>query len=108
MKRTEEIIRASELEFGCSRDMEACKSRNAFIDGAEWADAHPHWISVEEQLPIEDKDVLVADDEGNVYVALFIDFCDFKGFFMNDNERTKVNGVTHWMPRPALPKGGKK
>lgn len=48
-----------------------------------------------------------ARSEGSIFVALYVGYCDFKGFFMNDNERTKVNGVTHWMPCPALPKGGK-
>lgn len=102
MKRIVEIHRgaAEYSSFGPRFD--------AFVKGAEWADAHPHWISVKEQLPPADEDILAVNNEGTIYVASYMDFGDFKGFFANDDEGIKLNDVTHWMKLPALPKGGEK
>jgi hypothetical protein len=99
MKRTEEIIRASELEFGCSRDMDACKSRNAFINGAEWADAHPHWNDMSKK-PREYDDFLVITKSGCM---------DFAHFNQDGWHKSHYNGSSdflYWMTPPAKPKGG--
>jgi len=81
------------------------KSRNeaphfnaGFVEGAQWADEHPHWISVE--------------DEGNPkYIGWHI-FATGKiidvGYYLGDNEWIGVR-PTHWMPLPPPPqKGGEK
>ena len=77
----------------------------AFIEGADWADAHPKssWISVKERLPIEEKDglstkVLVLSTKNKVDFSRY-DY-DVGGWIspVLDIE------FTHWSPIPELPK----
>lgn len=86
-----------------------------FIEGAVWADAHPHWLSVEYELPKINPngseweysdDVLVAFKDGSIAV----------GRYERDNSTTEhywwLYGVdkdlivTHWLPLPQPPKEG--
>ena len=76
-----------------------------FVEGAEWADSHPHWIPVEERLPkhkVEDnglityEEVLVCLNDGYVTTDCY------------DDTRKKwlgYNGdVEYWMPTPQPPR----
>lgn len=72
-----------------------------FEKGAELADAHHHWISVEEELPkgtinnnVTDM-VLTFSADGYIRLDRYMHY-----------HHKWVNGaseVTHWMPMPALP-----
>lgn len=86
--------------------------RIGFINGAEWADRHPHWISLAAELPKINPngseweysdDVIVALKDGSIAVGRY--------------ERDNITGehywvlygvdkdlvVTHWMPLPPRP-----
>lgn len=76
-----------------------------FIDGAHWADSHPQWIPVEDELPkhkVEDnglltyEEVLVCLNDGYVTTDCY------------DDTRRKwlgYNGdVEYWMPLPQAPR----
>lgn len=79
------------------------KKETAFIEGAMWADAHPHWISVEDELPkLNSGMVIVATYKGD------IDFMIFSNSGWHNSKRwCCVKGViTHWMPLPLPPKEG--
>lgn len=86
-----------------------------FIEGAVWADAHPHWLSVVDDLPKINPngseweysdDVLVVFKDGSIAV----------GRYERDNSTgehywwlygvDKDLVVTHWMPLPQAPKEG--
>jgi hypothetical protein len=71
-----------------------------FMDGAEWADSHPRWISVEDELP-KKYDSYLTCTSGNVIEITHYNI---------DGWHTESRGeVTHWMPLPQAPKiGGKK
>ena len=97
-----------------------------------FADANPHWISVEDELPkdfkivkdgffagkYEETDiVMVALDDGDFgfarYVHDFPDAEDGEGWYWVGESTlsgvTLAEGeVTHWMPLPQLPKKGGK
>ena len=79
--------------------------RIGFIEGAEWADAHPHWISVEDELPPkqpnreQSKNVLVRTNSGRTK----IEYYDYGNDVIK--EWWEYN-ITHWMPLPAPPKKG--
>jgi hypothetical protein len=62
-----------------------------FIDGAHWADSHPNWISVEDELPKEKGAYLFHFDDGQTRV---------EGYFP-DVRLSKC--VTHWAPLPQPP-----
>ncbi len=75
--------------------------QNGFTTGAMWRASHPHWISVEDELPEEGKLVLVTSHSG-----CFVGFYD-GGWFSNGRVVQREVMVTHWMPLPQAPmKGG--
>lgn len=79
---------------------------DAFIAGAQWADAHPHWISVEDELP----------KETNMYIVMHYDVAytmwwyngveEWAEIYVDENgyiQSRQMDGVTHWMPLPKMP-----
>lgn len=64
-----------------------------FIEGAVWADAHPHWISVEDELP-QKNGMYIFLQSGIIYTAMY-----YKSIGLHRD-------VTHWMPLPLPPKEG--
>ena len=87
----------------------------AFIEGAKWADEHPKspWISVKEELPCDEKDmvieilagielrtkrVLVLLEDGIIGITYMYSFPPY-GWHWNINDV-----ITHWFPIPELPK----
>lgn len=59
----------------------------AFLNGIDYAEHHPHWISVEDELP--SNIVLYCDEDGNYYTEI-------------DNIGQDVK-ITHWMRIPDRP-----
>ena len=101
MTREEEITQAmlehSEKEY-------SCEENTYFVMGAEWADSHPHWISVEDELPKIGKDVLILRQDGEMRVAHQYNeeltrWWSVDGYPLNNN-------TTHWMPLPQPSKEG--
>ena len=71
-----------------------------FKEGAEWADANPHWKSVEDELPEENKWVLTYNGSSINLLML----AGNGGWY--DHSVAKHRNVTHWMPLPPAPKKG--
>lgn len=78
--------------------------RSGFMDGARWADQHPHWIPVEEDLPPEN---------GKTQQSISVWATDglMSGEFRyNFDTKTWTNtwgdpfDITHWMPLPQAPR----
>ena len=106
MSREEQIVEAGKTAAGGKefsvlvnkqrRTMSAYEI--GFIEGAEWADSHPAWVSVEDELPKETGWYLVATPTLNskIDVALW------------DGKWRRLVTITHWMPLPQPPvkKGG--
>jgi hypothetical protein len=71
----------------------------SFIDGAKWADQHPHWIPVEERLP--EKDNEFEDYSKLVIVTNGKDF--WKGMYNYGGaewltfDLWQIDDATHWM-----------
>ena len=89
--------------------------RDCFEEGAKWADAHPKspWISVDEDLPCDEKDmviefikevelrtkkVVVLLEDGFIDITYMYSFPPH-GWHWNIND-----AITHWFPIPELPK----
>lgn len=68
-----------------------------FECGVEWADAHPHWISVEDEMPKNRELVLITDCE-----SADMGFYDYIVDAWQPFEKWLGN-ITHWMPLPAPP-----
>jgi hypothetical protein len=96
MTREEEIKQASEIIKW------TVMARYGFVKGAEWADAHPHWIRVDEQKPPVDEPLLLAvNGFGNAQFGQY--YRD--GIFRNLETYEYANKVTHWKLFPELPRG---
>ena len=89
--------------------------RDCFEEGAKWADEHPKspWISVKEELPCDEKDmvieilagielrtkkVLVLLEDGTIGITYMYSFPPY-GWHWNINDV-----ITHWFPIPEPPK----
>lgn len=88
----------------------SCVRRGAlfsgFMDGAEWADENPQWISVDDQLPPYNEKVLVFYGiDKYIGIAYLENVYISKQTFWNDGRR-EVFHISHWMPLPAPPKKG--
>lgn len=74
--------------------------RSGFMDGAKWADSHPQWIPVEEELP--EKENEFEDYSKLVVVTNGKDF--WKGMYNYGGEDWRtfdlwlIDDATHWMP----------
>ena len=73
---------------------------DAFIEGAKWADEHPHWISVEEKRPPCKEDVLLWSSGFDVALKGFRNDEDL--YYVYDDD-TYWHNITHWMALPQLP-----
>lgn len=110
MTRQEELVQAARKEYP-----EWEEAQCHYIDGAHYADSHPHWFSVEDCLPkieeancewVGSEDVLALLWNGDMSV----------GRYERDNSTgehywvlygvDKDLVVTHWMPLPQAPKEG--
>lgn len=69
--------------------------QESFINGAEWADQHPHWISIEDSLPKEHQWFLGYSP---MKYAMLVDVYNF-----DSNGLIEAHGITHWMPLPQAP-----
>ena len=100
MKREEQILKAG-IEYTIAnkpkciagdnfKDLADIFNKNPdFEAGAMWADAHPHWISVEDELP--------PDNEA--FIAYWNHFVIVQ---QGRDERFGSNKhITHWMPLPS-------
>lgn len=78
----------------------------AFIDGALWADSHPHWISVEDELPPLYEFFFYFGKNGVVRMMN----CSNVHHGRSNEEYLKdcidCGFITHWMPLPAPPMKG--
>ena len=66
----------------------------------KWGQQHPHWISIEDELPEIGKDVLVLREDGEMQVAhqyneTIARWWSFDGYPL-------CNNITHWMPLPSI------
>jgi hypothetical protein len=89
MKRQEELNDAWYKEMG--KGSVAIMQALAFA--LRWCDQHPHWISVEDELPPQGECVLVTD--GKSYWQNLYSHKE-KGWMINDTS------VTHWMHLPSV------
>ena len=71
-------------------------AEDAFEVGARWADQHPHWISVEDEMPPIGDIVLVAIPCGGELSVLPLSI-------KNESDFECLSGMTHWMPLPKIP-----
>ncbi len=76
---------------------------HTFMHGAKWADAHPHWISVEDELPPIRQGV-IAYNGVTIRKAWVLEDGSWIADTHKEWERNcfKQYPVTHWMPLPPV------
>lgn len=97
-EREKEIVKAAEKMLDGNPNYMSTREL-AFVLGAHWADSHPHWISVEEEMPPIGGIVLVAIPLGGELSVLPLSI-------KNESDFKYLSGMTHWMRLPQAPKGG--
>ena len=75
-----------------------------FIKGAEWADSHPNWHDVNEELPEPDGDGIYSDDVlvdiyGDVYSGCYNHKGKYWVIYDFGANRT-IDDAAYWMPLP--------
>ena len=93
------MTRQEELNEVWCKYMGKCSTEimQALAFALRWCNEHPHWISVEDELPDKYDTYLVATDGNVVEVSLY----DIDGWHNWSGGKT-----THWMLLPAPPKKG--
>lgn len=87
---------------------QASKEWALFRLGAKWADEHPHWISVEDELPPYGEMVLLYCDSWDIpHVCERGKDRDYDVYY-NDEGCMLECRPSYWMPLPSVPKGGEK
>lgn len=104
MTREEEIKKIAiafaidEVKYTCNPASKRGLLYAGFVSGAEWADAHPHWISVDDELPPRNVFVLTCDGQENENLLMLAG---------DDRWYDKAVGlhrnITHWMALPQPP-----
>lgn len=92
MTRQEELVQAARKEYP-----EWEEAQCHFIDGAHYADSHPHWISVEDSLPKEHEWFLGYSPLKSPLSSMKIDVYNFDSFGL-----LEAHGITHWMRLPSI------
>ena len=90
MTRIEQIRNAARYKYQ--------DERIHFIDGAKWADSHPHWIPVEDELPKERGQYFVYTAAGQSWQSEWMQ--DKSGewhWFCSPMTLGIIANVTHWM-----------
>lgn len=74
-----------------------------FDAGAEQADTHQNWISVEEELPKETNMYIVVHCGVVCTMWWYDNIEEWAEIYVDENEflqSRRMDGVTHWMPLP--------
>ena len=83
----------------CNSVLEWGNFRIGFINGAEWADSHPAgWISVDDELPSDDRPVLCCTEHGYIYIDNYVSGTRYVSIW----RRTEL-GPKWWMHMPKSP-----
>lgn len=86
------------------------EAQAAFMEGADFALSH-QWVSVEEELPENDEDVLVALIHGIMRPFMTVAWCSEANngtrqwYSIDDN--LDLDLIRFWMPIPPLPEARK-
>lgn len=103
MTRNKEIIQAAIKGFP-----RFAERRIGFIIGATWADTHPNWISVKDELPPRDEDHPEDSVPVLVYNPTSKDKVTIDWYIYEDEDNiigwySCEEGITHWMHLPHIP-----
>jgi hypothetical protein len=96
MTRSIEIVSAS-LDSEASKYGE--RAIKGFIEGAKWADEHPHWNDMSNE-PQEYNDFLVITKGG------CMDFAHFDRYGWHKSHYDGSSDFLYWTTPPVKPKGG--
>ena len=61
------------------------------------------WVSVQEELPIVNQNVIVFDGVSVKDFYYFNNLGEFRSFYEEEGIQPKNENVTHWMPLPVPP-----
>lgn len=95
---------ANFMQFALDLDMYVDKHTQTCWEAwqAAKAQAVQEWISVEDNLPNRQANVLVASKHDFVCIASLTNNHKNNKFY--DGDGFAINSITHWMPLPKLPK----
>lgn len=100
------MTRKEQLNEAWCKYMGKCSTEimQALAFALRWTDAHPAWISVEDELPPKESEYdslsnnVLATDGKEIYESVYNH--DFEEWFTHDF--WAINNITHWMPLPSI------
>ena len=107
------MTRLEELNEAWCKQMNKCSTEimQALAFALRWCEEHPQWISVEDELPPLNQEVLICEKEGILGCDTFLVDARQEDYYNNSGTnngwewRSELD-PTHWMPLPQAPKGG--
>ena len=103
------LTKAQQLESTISQVSKAlCGKENAtlkeLLQAADQLKARaPRWISVEERLPEDQRDILTVNGHGLIRIMGLYHKHGDKWSWVHDERIKHYNDITHWMPMPEPP-----
>ena len=91
---------------GCRRLEWKCKDCNRVVNTVEFIDfTNDNWISVKDQMPEDDIDILVYDSKKKeIFTVVYLIKTDLWIVNCDCQEQTFLDNATHWQPLPEPPK----
>ena len=101
------MTRQEQLNEAWCKYMGKCSTEimQALAFALRWCDQHPNWISVEDELPERDEDVLILTPQNLVHIAAYKyrDLQTKAHVFASGIDGYNWNNVTHWQHLPQQP-----
>lgn len=89
------------IEFAAANVIERLTAENAAL-----LEKVPQWIRCKDELPQPEQAILTRDKWGHIRDRVFHKFLSGPVLFRPDG-LAPIKDVTHWMPLPEAPEGGK-
>ena len=94
------VVRCKDCKYRCTEDLLG----DAFALIRHLKAKVPKWISVKDELPPRELNILAVNGHGRIKIMALWKKEDKRWTWIEDSRFTHRNDITHWMPLPEPPK----